>query len=302
MPNSTDAEFNSVESQWSRLLTRIVPDDWERMRRVYALASRVHAGQTRKTAEGAASIPYLVHPLRVANVVAHEWKRTDFETLAACLLHDTIEDVTEKEKPTLPNEIREIAGNGVLDAVFILTKPELPQPCPPDAKAQRDARYFAAVRAAPEWVRLIKCSDRVDNLRDALRWGSEKFWAKYSSETLGWHLWLARETAPIAEMALFAVLVEGERKIRGRVPVWADGNLIDPSAAVLLPEAIARQTQSVGLALRGDTLIVGVVPPVTSQILQTLRDATSKFIHPIEISVEAISDAHAAKLFGAFGE
>lgn len=298
MPEPLDAEFNNPDAQWNRLQDRIAPEDVDAMRRVYTLAARIHDGQIRKTAQGAAAVPYIVHPLRVANIIAHEWEIADFATLATCLLHDTVEDVTEKDKSTLPNEIRDVAGNDVLDAVYILTKPELPQPCPPDAKALRDARYFAAVRAAPDWVKLIKCADRVDNLRDALRWGNAKFWEKYSSETLGWHLWLARETSALAEMALFAVLVEGERTIRGRVPVWADGNLIDPAAALVIPEAAARETQSVGLALRGETLITGIVPPITREILQTLRDATGKAIEPIEITPEAVKDAHAANLFG----
>lgn len=298
MPEIQSADFNDVDAQWNRLQSLIPSEDIPAITQVYALAERVHKGQKRKTAEGAADIPYIVHPLRVANILAGEWKRTDFDMIATALLHDVIEDVTREMKTSLPREISLLCGNKILDAVYLLTKPELPQPCPPDAKAQRDARYFSAIRSAPEWVRLIKCADRVDNLRDALIWGNDQFWAKYSSETLGWHLWIARETAAIAEVAIFKVLVEGERTIRGRVPVWADGNMIDPAAAILLPEHIAREFHAVCIAARGDTLILGIVPPVTPQIFQHLRNVTGKSLHIIEISPEALEDAHAARLFG----
>jgi|GEM_PF-1724597 len=298
MPETQSADFNDVAAQWNRLQNLIPAEDLSAITQVYALAERVHHGQKRKTAEGAADIPYIVHPLRVANILAGEWKRTDFAMIATALLHDVIEDVPAEMKQTLPREISLLCGTEILDAVYLLTKPELPQPCPPDAKAQRDARYFSVIRNAPEWMRLIKCADRADNLRDALAWGNEQFWAKYSSETLGWHLWIARETAAIAEVAIFKVLVEGERTIRGRVPVWADGNMIDPAAAILLPEHAARTMNAVCIAERGDTLIMGIVPPVTPEILQSLRSVTGKRLHVIEISPEAIEDAHAAMLFG----
>lgn len=298
MPEAQSADFNDVAAQWNKLLSLISAEDIPAITQVYALAERVHAGQKRKTAEGAADIPYIVHPLRVANIVAGEWRRTEFAMIAVALLHDVIEDAPAEMKNTLPREISLLCGNEILDAVYLLTKPELPQPCPPDAKAQRDARYFSAIRNAPEGMRLLKCADRLDNLRDALAWGNEQFWAKYSSETLGWHLWIARETAAIAEVGLFKVLVEGERTIRGRVPVWADGNMIDPAAALLLPEHTAREMNAVCIAEQGNTLIMGIVPPVTPQILQSLRSVTGKSLYVIEISPEALQDAHAAKLFG----
>ena len=298
MPETQSADFNDVAAQWNRLLSLISAEDIPAITQVYALAERVHHGQKRKTAQDAADIPYIVHPLRVANIVAGEWRHTGFTMIAVALLHDVIEDAPAEMKNILPREISLLCGTEILDAIYLLTKPELPQPCPPDAKAQRDARYFSAIRSAPEWVRLLKCADRVDNLRDAFAWGNEQFWAKYSSETLGWHLWIARETAAIAEVALFKVLVEGERTIRGRVPVWADGNMIDPAAATLLPEHVARDMNAVCIAEQGDTLIMGIVPPVTPQVLQSLRYVTGKSLHVIEISPEALQDAHAAKLFG----
>jgi hypothetical protein len=137
----------------------------------------------------------------------------------------------------------------------------------------------------------------VDNLRDALLWGNREFWEKYSSETIGWHLYLAKETAPIAEVALFHALVNGERRLRGAVPVWADGVLIDPAAARLIPEHIARYHRVVGLAMRGGTLVVGMEEPEDTVAVQAVAMATGKHVEPADISRDALQDALSARLF-----
>lgn len=279
---------------WTQLIAVLPPDAVESLTVAYDLASRAHQGQTRKVTSDSDQIPYIVHPLRVARIIALEWERRDFSTIATCLLHDSIEDGA----PDIRKEIERAMGKTVYDAVLALTKPKLPEPCPDDTRAARDARYFNVLRHTPEWVRLIKCADRVDNLRDARAWGNVAFWTRYSSETIGWHLYLARETSPLAEVALFTALVEGEREIRGRVPVWADGRLIDPLAARLIPEHVARHNHAVGMALRGNTLVVGMRDPEDRPVIEALTLVTRKKIEPVGITSEAIQDALNAGLFG----
>ena len=288
----------SPAEQWSYLCQFILPEDQETLTSVYRYATRVHEGEYRRSAESSEPIPYIVHPLRVARILAEEWEDKSKSSLAAALLHDVLEYCHPTRLEEMENDITRLTNREVRDAVRALTKPRLPEPCPPDAKAAREARYFSQLRAASNWVRLVKCADRVDNLRDARAWGDKDFWTRYSSETLGWHLFLARETAPIAEVALFKALVEGERDIRGRVPVWADGNLIDPVAAALVPENIARDYGAIGLAVRGDLLIVGMRNPKDIQALATLRVTTQKEIEALPISQEALNDALSAELFG----
>ncbi len=53
--------------------------------RAYSFAERAHAGQKRKTGE-----PYFNHPLAAAEIL-HSWQMDD-ATIAAALLHDTVED------------------------------------------------------------------------------------------------------------------------------------------------------------------------------------------------------------------
>ena len=65
------------------------------LHRAYVYSARVHQGQMRLSGE-----PYLTHPLAVASLLAD--MRLDPVTVAAGLLHDTIEDPFASEE-----EIRE---------------------------------------------------------------------------------------------------------------------------------------------------------------------------------------------------
>ena len=62
-------------------------DDLQIIRKAYEFSERYHAGQTRASGE-----PYLVHPLAVAMVLAE--MRMDSQSIAAGLLHDSVEDTS----------------------------------------------------------------------------------------------------------------------------------------------------------------------------------------------------------------
>lgn len=294
MPTYDINQLNDVETLWNRLQARVPTAVQSSLETAFRLAERVHRGQGRKT-RGDVPIPYITHPLRVALILAEEWEHTDRETLAAALMHDVIEDAQAPESPEqLSLEIRRSFGAEVDNAVWTLTKPT---PGPMEVRTARDARYFSELRKSAEWVRLIKCADRVDNLRDACAWGDREFWSRYSSETIGWHLFLARETVPIAEVALFKALVEGERAIRGRFPVWVDGHIVDPTAAAIIPEHIARRYGVVGMALQGETLYVGMRDVKDEVVLRDLALMTRHRILPVLLSQEALQDALDAGLY-----
>ena len=266
--------------------------------KAFAISARAHAGQFRTAETQPTATPYIMHPLRVARILADEWQKRDLRTLVTCLLHDTLEDCPRDQRGAYEQDIIREAGNDVYHAVETLTKP---MAGPREVQAAREARYFAELRKSGAWVRLVKLADRVDNLRDALAWGNVEFWTRYSNETIGWHLFLARDTSPIAEEALFRALVEGERALRGRPPIWADGYMIDPRAAALIPEHIARAHEIIGLALQGETLIVGVRDKNNALALETARMAAGngiKSVYPIQISEDAMQDALLAELFG----
>ena len=99
--------------------------------------------------------PYVEHPKAVMTILRNEFGVTDVDTLAAGLLHDTIEDTA-----TDYDEVSERFGKRVADYVAFLTKDKrLPE-------AKRERTYFAQLARAPIPARLCKVADSLHNLRD----------------------------------------------------------------------------------------------------------------------------------------
>lgn len=116
-----------------------------------AFAARAHQHQIRKTE----NTPYFSHPVRVALTVACLFQHTDEKTLAAALLHDTIEDTGVDY-----DDIEERFGKDVAVIVSALTKDmRLPE-------NEREPAYDKGLAAAPWEARLIKLADVYDNLCD----------------------------------------------------------------------------------------------------------------------------------------
>ena len=100
--------------------------------------------------------PYFAHPKGVMTILRDEFGVTDIDTLAAGLLHDTIEDTA-----TDYDEISERFGGRVADFVAVLTKDKrLPE-------ARREKVYFAQLARAPLPARLCKIADSLHNVRDS---------------------------------------------------------------------------------------------------------------------------------------
>jgi guanosine-3',5'-bis(diphosphate) 3'-pyrophosphohydrolase len=100
--------------------------------------------------------PYVQHPKGVLAILRNEFGVTDIDTLAAGLLHDTIEDTT-----TDYDEVCERFGRKVADLVAVLTKDKrLPE-------AKRERVYFAQLARAPLAARLCKIADSLYNVRDS---------------------------------------------------------------------------------------------------------------------------------------
>ena len=115
-------------------------------------AARKHLHQFRR--DGVT--PYIEHPRGVMRILRDEFGITDVDTLAAGLLHDTIEDTA-----TDYDEVSGRFGKRVADFVAVLTKDKrLPE-------AKREREYFAQLARAPLAARLCKLADSLHNVRDS---------------------------------------------------------------------------------------------------------------------------------------
>lgn len=125
---------------------------FELIQNASAFASRAHRHQLRKDGR----TPYVSHVFRVAMTVRHVFECADAATIAAALLHDTIEDTT-----TDYDDLLERFGADVADTVAALTK-NMAMP-----EAARETAYDAQIAASNWRARLIKLADAYDNLCDA---------------------------------------------------------------------------------------------------------------------------------------
>lgn len=121
-------------------------------------AAMVHEGQKRK----GTAIPYIVHPVAVAALVA-EYKGDEDQQIAA-LLHDVLEDGGPHHAP----EIERLFGSRVLSIVEACTDgvPDATGAKPPWEKRKRD--YLEHLAVASDDVLLVSGCDKLSNARAIL--------------------------------------------------------------------------------------------------------------------------------------
>ena len=121
------------------------------LERAYATAEEAHRGQTRKSGD-----PYITHPVAVATILAD--LGMTIPTLAAALLHDTVED-TDYPLDTLREEFGdEIAG--LVDGVTKLDRVSYG-----DAAQAETVRKMVVAMSRDIRVLVIKLADRLHNAR-----------------------------------------------------------------------------------------------------------------------------------------
>lgn len=138
--------------------------DQERINAAEKFAAEKHKGQTRIGGD-----PYISHPMAVAQIIKEQGYGTDYQI--AALFHDLLEDTDASE-----DEIRQLGGSEVLEAVRLLTK----QP------GYIMSEYVEGILSNPI-ARAVKAADRLHNLRSALV-ADEDFRRKYILETVDWYL------------------------------------------------------------------------------------------------------------------
>lgn len=159
------------------------------IQRAFEFAKERHSAQIR--ADGSL---FIIHPLRIANILIGEWKTLDAEVVAAGLLHDVVEDTQ-----TTAREIKESFGDGIgrlIDGMTMWKGSETA-----DVYLQRIAR-------GPERLRIVKCADALDNLRswhECPEEVSDKF-PRWWRQTKEFVLPIARQTCKPAATLLADML------------------------------------------------------------------------------------------------
>ena len=127
----------------------------DKIKKAYEYAKELHSGQFRKSGE-----EYINHPLAVAEIVAGLGLDTD--SVCAALLHDTVEDCSEK---TDLDKIRKLFGDSVAELVDGLTKlVQIPFEDKEDEHMENLRKMFFAM-AKDIRVIFIKLADRLHNMR-----------------------------------------------------------------------------------------------------------------------------------------
>jgi guanosine-3',5'-bis(diphosphate) 3'-pyrophosphohydrolase len=135
------------------LNTYLEPEKVAIILRAFDVGASAHEGQTRKTGE-----PYILHPIAVARILAN--MRMDYGSVAAAILHDTIEDTALTRQ-----EIESRFGEEIADLVDGVTKLDKMKF---RTRHEADAESFRKLMLAMSRdlrVIFIKLADRMHNMR-----------------------------------------------------------------------------------------------------------------------------------------
>jgi guanosine-3',5'-bis(diphosphate) 3'-pyrophosphohydrolase len=153
-----------------RTLRRYHPKgDARAVERAYEMAEYLHRDQQRRSGE-----PYITHPVAVTAILAELGMPAP--TLAAALLHDTVEDCGYSL-----DALREDFGDEIALLVDGVTK--LDKVTYGEASAAETVRKMVVAMARDIRVLVIKLADRLHNMR-TLRWLPEEKQQKKAKETL----------------------------------------------------------------------------------------------------------------------
>lgn len=138
------------------LLDYLPPQDREKVREAYRFAEEAHRGQLRKSGE-----PYITHPVAVAEILAS--LRMDADTVAAGLLHDTLEDcgvAPEELERRFGLAVRKLVeGETKVSKLYKLANLE------GEEKRAEDLRQMFIAMAEDVRIIIVKLADRLHNLR-----------------------------------------------------------------------------------------------------------------------------------------
>ena len=142
--------------------TYLTDDECNQVLKAFELADKAHEGQLRASGE-----PYIMHPLAVAEILAH--LQIDHITLMAALMHDVVED-TSYSKEDLEN----MFGSEVAFLVDGVTKLNQFQYETKEDRQMENYRKMILAMAKDVRVVVIKLGDRLHNMRTLKHMRSDK--------------------------------------------------------------------------------------------------------------------------------
>ncbi|HXX53985.1 MAG TPA: HD domain-containing protein, partial [Thermodesulfovibrionales bacterium] len=164
-------EVVTIDSLIKKVLSYNPDADVELLKKAYIFSREAHCSQRR--IEGT---PYIGHPLSVADILTD--MKVDVATVAAGLLHDTIED-TE----TSPKDIKDIFGDEIAFLVDSLTKLSKIEFKTKEEVQAENFRKMLLAMSEDIRVIIIKFADRLHNMR-TLQFLPENKRQRIATETL----------------------------------------------------------------------------------------------------------------------
>ncbi len=157
------------------------------IQKAITFATEKHEGQFRR-----GGAPYVIHPIRIANILLQEWSCEDPNVVCAALLHDVVEDT-----PTTIKEVKDAFGNEIGKLVDGMTMWK---------GSETYEVYVKRVSRGPEELRMIKCADVLDNLRSWYETESDdgfaRWWRNTEELILPMAMTVSKETAVAIQKVL----------------------------------------------------------------------------------------------------
>jgi len=276
--------FNDIAD---RILEYDASCDLALLQRAYVFSAKVHEGQERLSGE-----PYLVHPLAVAAILVD--LRLDAETVAAGLLHDTIEDTL-----TSADELRRLFGEQVAFLVEGLTKIAHVEFKSSRERQAESFRKMLLAMSSDIRILLIKLADRLHNMR-TLGFMSEDRARRVGQETLDIYAplahrlgiqWMKDELEDLAFRILEPDAVrELERRLKSKQK--ARSRYIDE-----VKNALSERLEDAGLSVE----VTGRLKDLASIHAKMQRDGVSLDEIYDVLAFRIIVDGNTADVYSALG-
>ena len=142
--------------------TYLTDDECNQVLKAFELADKAQEGQLRASGE-----PYIMHPLAVADILAH--LQIDHITLMAALMHDVVEDTSYSKE-----DLEEMFGSEVAFLVDGVTKLNQFQYETKEDRQMENYRKMILAMAKDVRVVVIKLGDRLHNMRTLKHMRSDK--------------------------------------------------------------------------------------------------------------------------------